>query len=155
MKYFAYGLNMVQKDMARRCPGAELLGTALLLDTVYEFRGCATVRRAWGSEIDSHPVVPVAVWEINAEHERALDMFEGWPTYYRKEIWTAVMPDGSEIEGMIYLMNAADGMNPIAPASTWYYTAVLHAYYDLGLKEYISVLDQAEQHAQEAENEEH
>src|SRR4051794_9122870 len=43
--YFAYGSNMIASQMARRCPGARLIGPALIRD--YRFRinrrGVATV----------------------------------------------------------------------------------------------------------------
>ena len=49
--------------------------------------------------------VPVAVWEINKQDEANLDVYEGVKGgYYTKEIWPVIMKDGSQIEGMIYIM---------------------------------------------------
>ena len=61
MKYIAYGSNMVEEQMAHRCPNAQLLGTGWLLNHRLEFYLHATVEktRSKGAR------VPVAVWEID------------------------------------------------------------------------------------------
>ena len=101
MKYIAYGSNMVQEQMAVRCPEAKLIGTGYISGARLEFYLHATVE-ATG---DKRNRVPVAVWEINDRDERNLDRYEGYPSYYIKEEWPVHMNDGSEITGMIYLMN--------------------------------------------------
>lgn len=150
MKYIAYGINMVRGDMARRCPGVRLVGTGVLRDTIYEFRGCATVRRCETDvERAQNPKVPVAVWEITQADEHQLDRFEGFPYFYRKKVWTAQMRDGSEVEGMIYLMKTEDGRNPISPPSVSYYRGIVEAYEDLGLSNHLLVLERALERARE------
>ena len=37
MKYIAYGSNMVEEQMARRCPNAQLIGTGYLPNHRMEF----------------------------------------------------------------------------------------------------------------------
>ena len=125
MKYIAYGSNMVQEQMAFRCPNARLIGTGWLPNHRLEFYLHATVERsrARGAR------VPVAVWEIDAEDEQNLDYYEGFPKYYTKHRRTVHMDDGSQIEGMVYIMNL---IRPLIP-HTSYYNGIRDAYERLGL----------------------
>ena len=84
--YLAYGSNLNRKQMEMRCPGAKVVGTALIEGYGLLFKGSKT-----GFYLTIEPkadgVVPVAVWEVTAEHERMLDRYEGCPVcYYKKEI---------------------------------------------------------------------
>ena len=106
MKYIAYGSNMVEEQMAVRCPEARLIGTGYISGARLEFYLHATVEKTG----DKRNRVPVAVWEINDKDERSLDRYEGYPSYYIKEEWPVHMSDGSEISGMIYLMKMNDGI---------------------------------------------
>ena len=125
MKYIAYGSNMVEEQMAHRCPNARLLGTGWLLNHRLEFYLHATVERsrARGAK------VPVAVWEIDDEDEQNLDRYEGFPKYYTKHKRTVHMDDGSQIEGMVYIMNM---IRPLIPHAG-YYNGIRDAYERLGL----------------------
>ena len=75
MKYIAYGSNMVEEQMAHRCPNAQLIGTGMLPNHRLEFYLHATVERCRAKDAQ----VPVAVWEIDAEDEKNLDRYEGYP----------------------------------------------------------------------------
>ena len=108
MKYIAYGSNMVEEQMAYRCPNAKLIGTGQLPNHRLEFYLHATVERSRARGAS----VPVAVWEIDAEDERSLDRYEGVPKYYTKCTRTVLMDDGSRIEGMVYIMNM---IRPLIP----------------------------------------
>ena len=125
MKYIAYGSNMVEEQMAFRCPNARLIGTGWLPNHRLEFYLHATVERsrARGAR------VPVAVWEIDAEDEQNLDRYEGFPKYYTKHKRTVQMDDGSQIEGMVYIMNM---IRPLIPHAS-YYNGMRDAYERLGL----------------------
>ena len=81
MKYYlAYGSNLNMEQMARRCPGAEPIGAALLPNSELVFRrGFLTIEPKQGSS------VPVGIWRISDENEKALDRYEGFPKFYRKE----------------------------------------------------------------------
>lgn len=141
MKYIAYGSNMVEEQMAHRCPGAKLIGTGYLPNHRLEFYLHATVERtqAHGAK------VPVAVWEISEEDERSLDRYEGFPTYYTKHRRRVVMNDGSELRGMVYIMN----MIRLQPPTVAYYNSIHNAYVRLGLRSEIErVLEPALQRSQ-------
>ena len=125
MKYIAYGSNMSQEQMAFRCPNARLIGTGYLPNHQLEFYLHATVER----KREASPGVPVAVWEIDAEDEKRLDRYEGFPRYYIKREATVVMADGSKIKGMLYLMNTFHGNLPAQS----FYNGIRDAYEALGL----------------------
>lgn len=141
MKYIAYGSNMVEEQMAHRCPGAKLIGTGYLPNHRLEFYLHATVERtrAHGAK------VPVAVWEISKADERSLDRYEGFPTYYTKHRRRVVMDDGTELWGMVYIMNMIRPQPPTAA----YYNGIHNAYIRLGLRSEIErVLEAALQRSQ-------
>ena len=126
MKYIAYGSNMVQEQMAFRCPDAKLIGMGYIEGVQLEFYLHATVERTESKRSR----VPVAVWEISEEDERQLDIYEGVKSgYYDKEYWTVTMDDGSQIEGLIYIMRTIRQSPPYAS----YYTGIRDAYRKLGL----------------------
>ena len=141
MKYIAYGSNMVEEQMAHRCPSAKLIGIGYLPNHRLEFYLHATVERTrvHGAK------VPVAVWQISEADERSLDHYEGYPTYYTKHRRRVVMDDGSEIWGMVYIMNM---IRPQPPTAS-YYNAIHNAYVKLGLRSEIErVLEPALQRSQ-------
>ncbi len=72
--------------------------------------------------------MPVAVWEIDEADEMSLDRYEGVPHYYVKHQARVQMRDGSEIEGLIYIMKA---IRPYPPEKA-YYNGIFHAYNRLG-----------------------
>ena len=127
MKYIAYGSNMAQDQMARRCPDARLIGTGYLEHTKLEFYLHATVERSQAKDAR----VPVAVWEISKADEERLDIYEGFPSYYIKAQRKVRMMDGSEIRGMIYLMNYLR----MSPPASEYYDGIETAYMKLGFEE--------------------
>ena len=81
--YIAYGSNLNVRQMRMRCPSARIIGTSVLKDYELLFKGSKT-----GSyltvEKKSGVSVPVAVWEVTAEDEKALDRYEGYPNFYYK-----------------------------------------------------------------------
>lgn len=125
MKYIAYGSNMVEEQMAYRCPNARLIGMGQLPNHRLEFYLHATVERSRAHGAS----VPVAVWEIDEEDEKNLDHYEGFPKYYTKHKRKVVMDDGSQIEGMVYIMNM---IRPLIPHAS-YYNCIRDAYLKLGI----------------------
>lgn len=136
MKYIAYGSNLNLKQMARRCPTAKVVGTALLKDYQLTFRGVATIVPKQGA------MTPVAVWDIDEQSERALDRYEGYPHLYRKE-YLEIECNGNLMKALVYVMN---GCHPSLP-SMGYYEAIREGYMDTGLDEsfLIGALEDTEQ----------
>ena len=126
MKYIAYGSNMIKEQMSYRCPNAQLIGMGYLTGHKLEFYLHATVMPCE----DKDARVPVAVWEIDRRDEMSLDRYEGYPNYYTKETCTVQMLDGSQIEGMVYIMRWIR----VAPPSEIYYHGIRSAYIELGMQ---------------------
>lgn len=101
--YIAYGSNLNTEQMAYRCPTAKAVGAGTLNGYELLFKGhqkgaYATVGKKKGG------TVPVLVWELETADEQALDRYEGYPHFYRKE-WVTVTMGGKDIQAMIYIMN--------------------------------------------------
>jgi len=119
--YMAYGSNLNLQQMAKRCPTAKVFGTAMLEDYQLVFQGVATIKPQKGS------VVPVAIWEIDSDCEKALDRYEGFPHLYRKE-YMIIPVNGIEQNVMVYIMNNGTAALP----SERYYRTIEQGYYDVG-----------------------
>lgn len=134
--YVAYGSNLNINQMRYRCPTAKLCGTGVIKDYELQFKGqphgaYATIAPKKGAS------VPVAVWEIRPQDERALDRYEGYPSHYFKQM-IPVQMGGDEVNAMVYIMNLR--MNFGLP-SPYYYQTVYAGYNDCELD--TDVLDKA------------
>lgn len=103
MFYIAYGSNLSVEQMAYRCPDALLVGKAVLKDWRLAFGRHATIEPSKGDE------VPVLIWKISEEDERALDRYEGFPTYYIKTTLEVIMTTlkgthPAAVMAMVYIM---------------------------------------------------
>lgn len=101
--YIAYGSNLNIQQMRQRCPGAELIDIGTIKDYTLEFRG-----RPYGAHATITPcpgeAVPCGIWRISSANERALDKYEGAPTYYTREQITVRGHDKS-YRGLVYIMD--------------------------------------------------
>jgi gamma-glutamylcyclotransferase (GGCT)/AIG2-like uncharacterized protein YtfP len=120
--YAAYGSNLNLSQMSRRCPSAKVVGKAMLKGYRLAFRGVATIEK------DEKAETPVGVWAITESDERALDRYEGYPSYYRKE-YVKLTVNGEEITAMVYVMNSGEPQMP----SRYYLETIVEGYYDVGL----------------------
>jgi gamma-glutamylcyclotransferase (GGCT)/AIG2-like uncharacterized protein YtfP len=76
--YFAYGSNMDNFSMKRRCPGAENLGQGFIEDWSLRERICADISQAPGEKVFG------VVWAVTPKCIKALDFYEGCPNLYKK-----------------------------------------------------------------------
>ena len=116
--YFAYGANLNRDNMAWRCSDAVAVQPFYLLDWRLPFSGVATIQPSVGER------VPGALWAISDRDEQALDVFEGWPSLYRKE---RIGQDG--LEFMVYIMNSDRPSEP----SGGYVATIAQGYQNWGL----------------------
>ena len=123
MKYYlAYGSNLNKEQMQKRCPGAVPVGTMVLKGYELRFRGPLTIVKKKGGR------VPLGIWQVNEEHEKALDRYEGFPRFYGKE--EVSIPGGRK--GFIYIMDERLG---VKGTSRQYYDICCKGYEDFGLDE--------------------
>ncbi|RJX22333.1 MAG: gamma-glutamylcyclotransferase [Ammonifex sp.] len=134
--YIAYGSNLNRAQMADRCPAAKVLGASVMDGWRLLFRGA---REGAVATVEPYPggSVPVLVWEITPADEAALDRYEGWPYFYRKET-VRVKLDGEAVSAMVYVMNEG---RPLGQPSCYYYSAILEGYKDAGFD--VEILRQA------------
>ena len=130
MKYIAYGSNMSVEQMAHRCPGAKIVGTGKIEDYSLLFRGRPYSAVATVEQGRAKSKVPVLVWEIDKNHERALDIYEGFPTLYTKVNIPVQMDNGEYIEtAMAYVI---DPTLDFGAPSAYYFSILRDAYLEFG-----------------------
>ena len=128
MLYVAYGSNLNVQQMSYRCPRATVAFTGYLINWKLLYRGSrtgsyATVKRQKGSR------VPVAVWNIDNKNEKALDLYEGYPRFYRKKNVFVQLKNGTRKKAMIYLLPDSA---TVGKPSNRYVETVLQGYKDMG-----------------------
>lgn len=116
MQYFAYGSNMNVSQTQQRCPGITRIGTFQLEGFRLVFNYHADIVPTKGC------IVHGGLWNITEDHEVALDMYEGYPTYYGKYY---------EDNVMFYRMREAAENSE--PPSKWYLKTIIQGYKDFRL----------------------
>ena len=128
MKYYlAYGSNLNVDQMKYRCPDAKPAAVTKIPNYHLLFRrGFLTIEPQQGSS------VPVVVWKISDRDEKSLDRYEGYPKFYRKEIFPILLNGYKDMdayragkrsvqekvgEAMVYIMN--DGFPAQQPSSSY------------------------------------
>ena len=137
--YLSYGSNLSVAQMLRRCPDAVYVGYAFLPDYRLLFKGSGS-----GSYLTIEPKkgrkVPVLVWKVSDADEEALDLYEGFPRFYRKEtmdVELLSLADGAslgEAEAFVYIM---DEGRPLGQPSESYYQICAEGYRRFGFDERI------------------
>ncbi len=107
--YLAYGSNLNVEQMKYRCPNARAVGKAFIYGYELLFKGSGsgaylTIEKKEGG------AVPVAVWEVTASDEEALDRYEGYPRfYYKKDVHITMKGIRSgrsmERDAFVYIMH--------------------------------------------------
>lgn len=138
--YIAYGSNLNLPQMAFRCPTAEVAGVSELKDYELLFRGgrrgaVATVEPKEGSS------VPVLLWKIRQKDEEALDIYEGYPRLYDKQMMDVEL-DGRTVSAMVYIMTPG---HEFGVPSDYYADVIRQGYESAGFD--TEVLDNAIDHA--------
>ena len=96
MLYFAYGSNLHHFQMKRRCKDSVYLKKINLKDFKLTFR---SKYRAADIEPKKNSMVPGGLFEISKSDEKKLDIYEDYPTlykkhyfhYYKKKVMTYIM----------------------------------------------------------------
>jgi len=85
MLYFAYGSNLNLFQMKRRCKDSIFLKKINLKDFRLTFR---SKYRAADIEPKKNSIVPGGMFEISKSDEKKLDVYEDYPSLYRKFYFT-------------------------------------------------------------------
>ena len=81
MLYFAYGSNLHHFQMKIRCKDSIYLKKVNLKDFKLTFR---SKYRAADIEFKKNSIVPGGLYEISKSDEKKLDVYEDYPTLYKK-----------------------------------------------------------------------
>lgn len=151
--YLAYGSNLNHNQMRMRCPGAKPLGTAVIEGYRLLFKGSKTGAYLTIEPAEGH-YVPVAVWQVTEADEKALDRYEGYPTfYYKTDIKVTYHGILSNMirtcRAFVYIMHED---RAIGVPSTYYVSTCLQGYRDFGFDERL-LLDAYEHSIKEAKDE--
>ena len=127
MYYFAYGSNLCHRQMKSiRCHGCDYVNSAYLDDHDMSFchpkseniYGYANVYKKKGSKVTG------AIWKITEEHEKKLDIYEEYPTSYKKDCFYL---EGNKV--MFYIMETCFFKKP----SQRYINIIKEGYQDCDL----------------------
>lgn len=122
--YFAYGSNLNEEHMARRCPQARKVGRFILPNAELVFRGVA--------DVVYHPVerCPGGLWRITRECEEELDHYEGVAGGLYRKLNLVIKRRGHDPEDvLVYVMNSRG----IQPPYDSYLGIIEQGYRDFGL----------------------
>ena len=127
--YIAYGSNLNVPQMRMRCPQARILGTANIKDWELLFKGSMTGSYLTIEECPGAKV-PVVIWEVTEDDERALDRYEGFPTFYYKRNFKLtyrgiVTGRRKVVEAFAYIMHEE---RPLGVPTTTYMKTCLEGY---------------------------
>lgn len=124
--YIAYGSNMNLRQMSKRCPTASVIATGYVKGYELLFKGSMNMAVAT-IEPNKQSKVPVVLWSIKPLDEARLDIYEGYPRFYRKEENIPVsLSTGEVVQAMAYIMNIGTVNLP----SRMYYKTIEEGYFD-------------------------
>lgn len=124
--YGAYGSNMNLEQMNDRCPKAMVVGTGILEGYKLTFRG--RYKGVANIEPCKGRAVPIVLWEITQDCERALDLYEGYPSLYIKEE-VDIKVKGKAKTAMVYIMTS-EYTNMAAAPTKYYFNVIARGYSD-------------------------
>jgi gamma-glutamylcyclotransferase (GGCT)/AIG2-like uncharacterized protein YtfP len=116
------------EQMAYRCPNSKVVGNGKLRGWKLVFNVHADIIKTDNKD----DIVPVVIWNIGSNKDwRMLDMYEGYPSYYVKEIVNVILDNGKEEEAIVYVM--AENRRGICPPTSNYFNGILKGYLDNGI----------------------
>ncbi|MEW5853134.1 MAG: gamma-glutamylcyclotransferase family protein [Myxococcota bacterium] len=114
-RYFAYGSNLDEAQMRRRCPSSRVGPRGVLREYALAFGGFS---RSWGGatatvvpRAGAH--VPGVLYDVTAEDLQLLDGFEGHPHEYERVVTTVDVGE-ARTEAWVYILPLTG--EPRAPA---------------------------------------
>lgn len=100
---FSYGMNTNLRGMRSRCMNARRVGVARLDNHRFDFRFHADVVE------DENSDVLGLLWQLDDRDLESIDIVEGYPRYYIRELIPVACEDGKVYNAWVYKMTAQDG----------------------------------------------
>jgi gamma-glutamylcyclotransferase (GGCT)/AIG2-like uncharacterized protein YtfP len=116
--YAAYGSNLNVRQMRQRCPLAKSISMGNLFGWRLCFKGVADIVPSKNSS------VPVGIYKTTPACEDSLDIYEDYPTLYRKQN-IKVHTAHKSVDCFVYVMNPGFGLEP---PSGYYFDTIREGY---------------------------
>tara|TARA_B100001250_G_scaffold410202_1_gene436156 strand:+ start:811 stop:1236 length:426 start_codon:yes stop_codon:yes gene_type:complete len=126
MLYFAFGSNLYQKQMKKRCKDSKYIGCHKLKGYKLVFRHMYYGGGVADVEKKNNSIVLGAIYKISKKDEKKLDVYEDYPTVYIKKYFKLF---GRKV--MFYYMPKKT--KPIPPSKR-YLNLIIKGYKDCGYK---------------------
>ena len=126
MLYFAFGSNLNQKQMKRRCKDSKYLGCYSLKNYKLVFRNYFLGGGVADIQKDKNSTVLGAIYKISKKDEKELDVYEDYPKTYIKKYFKIL---GKKV--MFYYMPKK---TKHVPPSKRYLNLIIQGYKDCGYK---------------------
>ena len=126
MLYFAFGSNLNQKQMKRRCKDSKYIGCYSLKNYKLVFRNYFLGGGVADIQKDKNSKVLGAIYKISKKDEKELDVYEDYPKTYIKKYFKIL---GKKV--MFYYMPKK---TMHVPPSKRYLNLIIQGYKDCGYK---------------------
>ena len=126
MLYFAFGSNLNQKQMKRRCRDSKYIGCYSLKNYKLVFRNYYLGGGVADIQKDKNSTVLGAIYKISKKDEKELDVYEDYPRTYIKKYFKLL---GKKV--MFYYMPKK---TMHVPPSKRYINIIIQGYKDCGYK---------------------
>ena len=126
MLYFAFGSNLNQKQMKRRCKDSKYIGCYSLKNYKLVFRNYFLGGGVADIQKDKNSTVLGAIYKISKKDEKELDVYEDYPKTYIKKYFKIL---GKKV--MFYYMPKK---TKHVPPSKRYLNLIIQGYKDCGYK---------------------
>ena len=126
MLYFAFGSNLNQKQMKRRCKDSKYIGCYSLKNYKLVFRNYFLGGGVADIQKDKNSTVLGAIYKISKKDEKELDVYEDYPKTYIKKYFKLL---GKKV--MFYYMPKK---TMHVPPSKRYLNLIIQGYKDCGYK---------------------
>jgi len=126
MLYFAFGSNLNQKQMKRRCKDSKYIGCYSLKNYKLVFRNYFLGGGVADIQKDKNSTVLGAIYKISKKDEKKLDVYEDYPKTYIKKYFKIL---GKKV--MFYYMPKK---TMHVPPSKRYLNLIIQGYKDCGYK---------------------
>ena len=126
MLYFAFGSNLNQKQMKRRCKDSKYIGCYSLKNYKLVFRNYFLGGGVADIQKDKNSTVLGAIYKISKKDEKDLDVYEDYPKTYIKKYFKIL---GKKV--MFYYMPKK---TIHVPPSKRYLNLIIQGYKDCGYK---------------------
>lgn len=107
MKYYlAYGSNLDTTSFYKRCSNAKLVTTATMEEYKLSFKRLNESSNTYLTiEKNENSEIPIAIYKITAEDEKALDYYESVHTNLYYKVETELLLHNQKVSTLTYIMN--------------------------------------------------